>query len=187
MIAIVGRICSGKTYFLNTARELGYKSLNLDEFVNDLYEKNTDFINKINNKIGSFLIKNNQVWKPFIKQWISLNPNNLKILEKYVFEVIFEHLKSNQYDFVEIPILYTKIVDFSIFFSTVYHMQIDEENRSKFLKIRGVDNFTKEILDNQNNYNWDTKDFFRSKKVVHIPINMRDSKEKIKEFLELKK
>ncbi|WLP85955.1 dephospho-CoA kinase [Mycoplasma seminis] len=183
MIAIVGKIASGKTTFLKSCASLGYSTFSCDEYVNYLYTQNSDFINKIKQNIGEFLIKNNQVSKDEIKKWIRQDLTNLQLIEKEVFLEIKSHLQQHQYDFVEIPILATKIVDFSTFFSLILNMQISPSQHEKLLKNKGVDNFVLEILLNQNAYNWEEKDFFRNKKVVNIPLNKRDNLDKIKLLL----
>ncbi|MFV8400894.1 dephospho-CoA kinase [Mycoplasma sp. CR] len=177
-------MASGKSTFLTACATLGYSTFNCDQYVSYLYTQDKQFIQHIGKKFGEFLLNNGILDKNEIKKWILHQPNNLKKLEKEVFLQIKSHLLTHQYDFVEIPILYNDAVDFSNLFSCIFHMQIDEDTRQKFLQLKGVDNFALQFLDNQNAYEWGSKDFFRKKKVVHISLEKRDNIEKIAKVLE---
>ncbi|SJZ40412.1 dephospho-CoA kinase [Mycoplasmopsis verecunda] len=183
MIAIVGKIASGKTTFLNYCKNLGYSTLNCDHFVTDLYNHNEEFIAKINEKYGDLLVTNNYVDKKKIKNWILQDISNLEKIEKEVIFYIKKHLLSNKYDFVEIPILFSKNVDFSNFFAYIFNMQIEEKTRQIFLKNKGVDNFVLNILDNQNNYNWELEKTFNGVEIVNISLDKRNNLTKIKKLL----
>ncbi|MFV8499876.1 dephospho-CoA kinase [Mycoplasma sp. VS424B] len=183
MIAIVGRMASGKSTFLAACAQLGYSTFNCDQYVSYLYNKDKEFIKLIAEKFGTFLLKDNVLDKNKIKKWILQDSTNLKKLEKEVFLKLKSHLLEHQYDFVEIPILYTDVVDFAPLFSCIFHMQISEDIRQKFLQQKGVDNFTLQFLDNQNAYDWGIKKFFREKRVVHISLDKRDNIEKISKVL----
>ncbi|MFV8515926.1 dephospho-CoA kinase [Mycoplasma sp. Z244B] len=183
MIAIVGRMASGKSTFLAVCAQLGYSTFNCDQYVSYLYSQDKEFIKLIAEKFGTFLLKDNVLDKNEIKKWILQDSTNLKKLEKEVFLKLKSHLLEHQYDFVEIPILYTDVVDFVPLFSCIFHMQISEDIRQKFLQQKGVDNFTLQFLDNQNAYDWGIKKFFREKRVVHISLDKRDNIEKISKVL----
>ncbi|MFV8471351.1 dephospho-CoA kinase [Mycoplasma sp. B6188] len=183
MIAIVGRMASGKSTFLAACASLGFSTFSCDEYVAYLYNQDKAFIALIEQKFGSFLLSEGKINKKLVKNWIMQDPSNLKKLEKEVFYRLKQHLMQHKYDFVEIPILFTEIEDFAPLFSCIFHMQIQEDIRQKFLHQKGVDNFTLEFLDSQNAYDWDLKEIFREKKVVHISLDKRDNIEKISKVL----
>ncbi|WP_027334523.1 dephospho-CoA kinase [Mycoplasmopsis felifaucium] len=150
MIAIIGKVASGKSTLLNKLKHRGFKIFNCDKFFIEEYKKNGFFYNEINNKIGSFLNDENGISKQKIKEWISQNPNSLDVLEKCTYPVLFQYLKINSFDFVEIPKLISKNFDFSSLFSGIICL---ENSASKFLQNyikRSVDNFLKNKISEKN-------------------------------------
>ncbi|TNK81975.1 dephospho-CoA kinase, partial [Mycoplasmopsis pullorum] len=119
MIAVVGKVASGKSTFLKHLQELGYKTFICDDYVNWLYRNDEQVKLNFINFFGQGVVQNGQINKSFLKEQIKLNPQNLKFIEKVIFPIIFEHLKTHLYDFVEIPVLFTEIVDFSKLFSAI--------------------------------------------------------------------
>ncbi|QNM93840.1 dephospho-CoA kinase [Mycoplasma sp. Pen4] len=184
MIAIVGKLASGKTTFIKQAAKLGFSTFICDEFIADLYANNYEIISEIKQEIGEFLIENNQVSKPKIKEWILKDAKNLEKLEKIAFSYLDKHFQTHEYDLVEIPILHNKFFDFSKYFSVIFYMQIDDKQRGKFLKNRGVNKLLIKIFDDKNSYNWGEKEFYNQKKVVNISLNKRDNLQKIKYLIE---
>ncbi|MHA0272809.1 dephospho-CoA kinase [Mycoplasma sp. 48589B] len=184
MIAIVGRIASGKTTFLSACKQLGYSTFNCDEYVSYLYSSDQEFISLIEQKIGPFLIENGAISKKKIKVWMMQDFSSFQKLQKEVFLAIKNHLLQHKYDFVEIPVLANDFVDFSELFTCIFHMQIDEFTRSKFKLLKGVDNSIIQFLDNLNAYNWELNDFFKNKRVVHISLDKRDNLEKISKLIQ---
>ncbi|APJ38196.1 dephospho-CoA kinase [Mycoplasmopsis pullorum] len=183
MIAVVGKVASGKSTFLKHLQELGFKIFICDDYVNWLYCNDEQVKLNFINFFGQDVVQNGQINKSFLKEQIKLNPQNLKFIEKVIFPIIFEHLKTHLYDFVEIPVLFTDIVDFSKLFSAIWNLTIDEENHQKFLDSRNVDNFLKSQFIEKKAYFFDEISTFRGIKVVNISLDKRRTSESIKEFL----
>ncbi len=149
MIAIIGKTCVGKTFLLNKAHELGYSTLNCDLFFTEQYKYGNKCYELIKMNLGSKYVNNEEVDKKMIKQLIS-NKNGLNLLENLIFPILFEHLKKNDYDFVEIPILYSKMVDFESLFQKTLNITASMETRRKILKFKNVDNYDFEFYDSIN-------------------------------------
>lgn len=182
-IAIVGKICSGKTTFLNVAKKLGYKVFIADQFINDLYTNSPNFLRTIEEKFGDFVIENNAVSKEKIKQLISLDQSVLTFLESVINDFIKEELEKNDYDFAELPILKNDVYDFTKYVSQIWNMEINLAERIAFCNKRNVSTQIMEQFDKRNNFNWETMEFFENIKVVNIPLNMRNNSKKIEIFI----
>ncbi|VEU58942.1 dephospho-CoA kinase [Mycoplasmopsis gallinacea] len=182
-IAIVGKICSGKTTFLNVAKKLGYKVFIADQFINDLYIHSPNFLRIIKEKFGDFVIENNAVSKDKIKQLISLDKSVLTFLESVINDFIKEEFEKNDYDFAELPILKNDVYDFTKYVSQIWNMEINLAERIAFCNKRNVSTQIMEQFDKRNNFNWETMEFFENIKVVNIPLNMRNNSKKIEIFI----
>ncbi|MGZ9755588.1 dephospho-CoA kinase [Mycoplasma sp. 394] len=183
-IAIVGRIASGKSYFLNTLASLGYKTINMDEYVLNIYQNDLAFIKLIQCSIGEFLIKDGRISKQVLKDWLALDYNNFETLERLLYPYLKTKLLQETFDFVEIPILFTQITDFSDLFDEIWNMSICPKKRKEFVNKRFVEKSFFEYLDKKNNYKWTKNEFFRNKRVVNIPMRSRDTKQKIMKILQ---
>ncbi|WP_029513151.1 nucleoside/nucleotide kinase family protein [Mycoplasmopsis primatum] len=150
MIAIIGKIAVGKTFFSNKLIQKGFTVFNCDDFFNHSYLKNNDCYMKINSEIGSFLNDENGISKTKIKSWISQNPNNIDLLEKAIYPILFNKLKIGKFDFVEIPKIIGKNFDFSKLFDNIVCLETPDKIRAKNLEKRNVDNFTKKAISAQN-------------------------------------
>lgn len=182
-IAIVGKICSGKTTFLNVAKKLGYKVFIADQFINDLYIHSPNFLRTIQEKFGDFVIENNAVSKDKIKQLIRLDQSVLTFLESVINDFIEEEFEKNDYDFAELPILKNDVYDFTKYVSQIWNMEISLAERIAFCNKRNVSTQIMEQFDKRNNFNWETMEFFENIKVVNIPLNMRNNSKKIEIFI----
>ncbi|ADE19547.1 dephospho-CoA kinase [Mycoplasma crocodyli] len=168
MIAIIGRIASGKSYLLNQMKKLGYKTFSCDEFVGQLYEKSSFFADQISLEISSNLVVNGFVSKDKVKQWLLEENSNIFKLEDIIYPIIFTHLETHTYDFVEIPILLTKKWDFTSFFDITINVVISEEKRQKNLSIRNVDKYQRDFLNQKNKEISKENELFGKINIVNI-------------------
>ncbi|MGZ9413135.1 dephospho-CoA kinase [Mycoplasma sp. Z386] len=151
MIAVIGKYGSGKTTFLKKIEKYGYKVLYTDDFYKECYAKNGVCVSIIKEKLGINFIKNDEVNKEEIRNFILNDKGNINKLEQLVYPVLEEHLSKYKYDFVEIPNLFTKNANFLRFFSQILNIQTTEEKRQKNIKKKGVNKKISELNNFLNN------------------------------------
>ncbi|WP_426460921.1 dephospho-CoA kinase [Mycoplasma hafezii] len=183
MIAVVGKICAGKTFVLKELEQEGYSVFYADEYVNNLYEKNTTFLSDAKNMLPTICFENNQLNKAKLKEAISQGKIELSTLEQLVFRYLENHLKKNKYDFAEIPILYKTRCEFIQIFQKIVAINTNSSLRQSLCEIRGVDNFWFNYFETQNHYNWDVKDNLCGVEIVNISINNKWELENLKNKL----
>ncbi|BBU47741.1 dephospho-CoA kinase [Mycoplasmopsis felis] len=183
-IAIVGKIGVGKTWLLNKLKELNYLTINLDEYINNLYSNDSVLINLFKNKLDNFLIVENKINKNKIKEWILLDNRNFNKIENILYPYLLEKLKKEKYHFVEIPILNTEVVDFSILFDEIWNLTICPNFRKEYIKTLSLNNPIITILDKKNSYNWKKDVNFKNLPIVNISRRNRDNIKKINKILE---
>ncbi|VEU68486.1 dephospho-CoA kinase [Mycoplasmopsis pulmonis] len=172
MIAITGKAGVGKTTFLKKMEKKGYKILYSDNFFNQDYEKGYQSYQLIKDNLGQDFVNDQRVDKKRLKNWIKEDLSNLDRLEKLIYPLLKTHLEQNFYDFVEIPVLGSKNVDFYPLFSKIYNIEISESQRLEQLKKRGVDNSDISFFESINKG-------VIGKKVVNISL---ENLEKIEKF-----
>lgn len=185
MIAIIGRIASGKTTLCKNLHNRHFSTFNCDEFYEKNYLKNGLFYNAINEKIGDFLNDDFGINKEKIKSWINQNKSHLGLLEKYTYPILYEYLKNHHFDFVEIPKIISKYCDFSNLFSGIICIENSTEKEQKNWKSRGVDNFLKNKISAENNPFYMKKQLFGRKTIVNIYEYNCENDEIIDLFLSL--
>ena len=149
MIAIIGKTCVGKTFLLEKANEFGYSTFNCDDFLKEQYKFDNKCYKLIKSTFGEYYVNDENVNKKRLKKLISNNEGR-DAVEKLIFPIIFEHFQNFKYDFVEIPILYSKNGEFEIFFTKTLNVIANMETRKKILKFKNVDNYDFEFLDSIN-------------------------------------
>lgn len=185
MIAIIGKVGVGKSYLIEKLSKKGFKTLKSDNFINEKYKKDQILYKLINEKIGNFLNDDKGINKTFLKQWIYQNEHNLDILEKIVFNALFDELKNKKYDFVEIPILINKNYDFSSLFDKVLCLETNEKNYQKNLEKRNVDNLFKNKIMKKNDPFLIKKQLFGKLPIVNIYVDEHYENRIIDIFLEI--
>ncbi|WP_029608675.1 dephospho-CoA kinase [Mycoplasma simbae] len=185
MIAIIGKIGVGKTTFLKNCGIELEQIFFADVFVAQNYEKNGLFYEPIKQKIGEFLIDENGVSKPKILAWLSQNTENILKLEKLIYPIIYEHLKSNEYKLAEMPVLVNKNVNFLPLISGVLCLSTSDEIRVKNLQKRNVDKATLKQLDKKNDTKKAIKSLFGKKLIVEMYGDNFESTDQNKKILSL--
>lgn len=141
VIALTGPIGAGKSSVANIFVKLGYKYLNSDEIVHELYKDK-----KVQTKISSFIpdlkIKNGEIDRDHLRQYLLENPNKKTRLEKYVHSlvsdiIISEIKKSSQNIVMEVPLLFESHLD--DFADDILYIDIDEKTQIERLKNRDLD------------------------------------------------
>lgn len=178
MYAVIGKYAVGKTTFLNLLQDYSKKVLKKeqkilfsDEFFQKCYLKNEPCFLALKKYNPSF-VEENQVNKEKLREFIRSNIDNINIIEKLVYPFLENHLKNNKYDFVEIPNLYTKNANFTIYFDGVINIYSSEEQRVKNIMNKNVNNSISSLNDFLNkgffdkvdvnicNSDWKNEDFF---------------------------
>ncbi|MGL6125056.1 MAG: dephospho-CoA kinase [Metamycoplasmataceae bacterium] len=149
MVAIIGKTCVGKTFLLEKAKKLGYSTLNCDDFFHEQYKFGNKCYELIKNKFGEKYVNKKEVKREMLKKLI-FTENRRDELEKLIFPVLFEHLKKFKYDFVEIPILYSKNGNFEVFFDRTLNIKASLEWRRKIANFKNVDNYSFDDFDSIN-------------------------------------
>lgn len=183
MVAIIGEVASGKTFFVNQLKEMGYKVFISDEYVNFLYEKNNEIKNNFRKVFGNSVIQNNKISKEFLKQKIRENFEYIYTIEDMVFPHIFSHFKTQKYDFAEIPVLVSKNMNFLTFFNKVINVVPSTEKLELQRKKRNVDNSFFDALNNKNASFLDKNTLFMNIDIVNIYEYNHQNTELIKKFL----
>ncbi|MEA2012380.1 MAG: dephospho-CoA kinase [Verrucomicrobiota bacterium] len=145
-IAITGTIASGKTTALKIFEEMGFYCFDTDEIVNDLYMKDTDFINTLSDHWRKdFSICNIRELKKNVSSIVFSDKKELTWLENIIHPRVLKTVKQrftehNMDDFVfcAVPLLFEvtwqKHFDASIALWTNYDLTNER------LKKRGLNN-----------------------------------------------
>ncbi|MGL5205721.1 MAG: dephospho-CoA kinase [Metamycoplasmataceae bacterium] len=146
MIAIIGKTCVGKTFLLEKAKELGYSTFNCDDFFKEQYKVGNKCYELIKNNLGKEYVNDNEVNREMLKKLVFIEKKK-DLLEKLIFPVLSEHFEKNNYDFVEIPILYSKNGNFERFFDKTLNITASNDWRKKMRNFKNVDNYDFEHFD----------------------------------------
>lgn len=184
MIALVGQICSGKSFLAKELQKRGFKIFNADIFVEDLYFHNLDFVNFLRTLNLGYLIEDNKVSKPKIKALLKTKHSDFFILERIVHTYIWLHLHKHVYDFVELPVLNGPYVDFSVFFSHIINIDNSDQQRWTWCQKRGVDKSTFELINEKNSFKWGKIAFFKKVPIVNISWINQLNEAKVEELLQ---
>lgn len=183
MIAVIGQICSGKSTFIKNFNKMHYKTFSCDEFFVQSYKKNGECYKQVIQKIGPFLANNEGLDKNKIKSWIEENKEHIGLLEKIIYPILYDELKTKKYDFVEIPNLTTTIRDFTKLFSGIICVSTSPQKRMKNIAFRNVDKRTIEQINKKNNPFLIKKALFGKLPIVDIYGNNFDAPEYFEDFL----
>lgn len=104
-IGITGVIASGKSTILNRLKSLGYKTIDIDYIVNELY-KREDVINLINNNFNCVI--DNKIDKKILGEIIFNNEEKRMLLNSLVHPLIKRYIDEldDELIFIEVPLLF---------------------------------------------------------------------------------
>lgn len=166
VVAITGPIGSGKSSVLNCFAKRGYKTLNADEITHDLY-KQKDVQNGIRKIVPDLRIKNEDIDRDHLRNYLLDNPSKKNRLEKYVHSlvsnIIIKEIKNSKTKVaMEVPLLFESHLD--DFADDIIYVDCPLEIRKNRLAKRD-----KNYLDNlkiNNSYDLENK-----KKATHVIVN----------------
>ena len=153
LVAITGKIASGKSSVLETFKEEGIATLSNDEVVKELYQK--EEVTKKIEKLLGINFNSNVVNKDVLRNHLLENPKDKKKLEKYVHSLVKEEtisfLKKENGDIkvVEVPLLFE--AKFDSLFDTIIVVEASKKAQEALLKERNKE--TAEALKKINSTN----------------------------------
>ena len=166
VIAITGPIGSGKSAVLNAFRKLGYNCLSADEITHELYRQES--VQKgIKKFIPELKIKNGEIDRDSLREYLLDNPNKKARLEKYVHalvsETIIDAIKKSKVDVaMEVPLLFESHLD--DFADEIIYVDAPIKNRIDRVSKRDLK--PEEIIKINESYNENNK-----KKATRVIIN----------------
>lgn len=166
VVAITGPIGSGKSSVLDCFAKRGYKTLNADEITHALY-KQKDVQNGIRKIVPDLRIKNEDIDRDYLRNYLLDNPSKKNRLEKYVHSlvsnIIIKEIKNSKTRVaMEVPLLFESHLD--DFADDIIYVDCPLEIRKNRLAKRD-----KNYLDNlkiNNSYDLENK-----KKATHVIVN----------------
>ena len=166
VVAITGPIGSGKSEVLNLFKKYGHEALSADEITHSLYKEKT-VQNEIKKFIPTLVIKNGDIDRDSLREYLIDNPNKKKRLEKYVHSLVSEYIisaikHSKQNIAMEVPLLFESHLD--DFADVIVYVDADEKVRKERL-IKRDKNYKESLIINSS---FDTEN---KKKATHIIIN----------------
>ncbi|WP_434336817.1 HAD-IIB family hydrolase [Mesomycoplasma conjunctivae] len=136
-VAVVGQYGSGKTTFLKEVEKFGYQVLYTDDFFASCYQNGNPCYSVVKS-ISEDFVTTDYVKKDKIRDFMLEKKENKDFLEKKLYKILSNHLKSRRYDFVEIPNLYTKNANFAEFFQKIVLVSTNPEQRQKNILNKNV-------------------------------------------------
>ncbi|WP_025755469.1 nucleoside/nucleotide kinase family protein [Mycoplasmopsis cricetuli] len=182
MIAITGKPCTGKTYFLNLVQKLGYTIFNGDDFVLNLY-KDISFVHFLKETKFNFLIEHEKVSKEKIRQIVI---NDYKLFDEFqaiVHKRVYQHLNKNKYDFIEIAALHSLHSNFIKFVTKIIFLHTDEKTRLENCRKRNVSDKQMKILDTLFNDHYTNKNNYQNIQIIQLNLKDINTLKDIKKIL----
>ena len=166
VIAITGPIGSGKSAVLKVFGDLGYNCLSADQITHDLYTQES-VQNGIKKFIPGLKIKNGEIDRDSLREYLLNSPNKKARLEKYVHslvsKIIITEIKKSIVDVaMEVPLLYESHLD--DFADEVIY--VDAPLKERINRVSKRDLKPEEIIKINEKYNENNK-----KKATRIIIN----------------
>lgn len=142
MIALIGLPGNGKTYTINLLKKEGYSILIVDDFFSEQYKVGNECYELIKKYLGHSYVNKKEVNRKKLRNFAS---ENMNFLEKIVHPILKKHLLVNTYDFVEIPIINSKHVNFYELFSHVVNITYPSSSQIPITSLKKL------IIDRQKN------------------------------------
>ena len=143
VIGLTGPIGSGKSTASEYFLKKGFKVIDADKIVNELYSSK-EVIDNLKRIIPTLKVSDNKVDKSFLRNYLVDNPAKKARLEKYIHSLVVSYIeervnKAKKEDklLLEVPLLFESHLDDLTDF-TIY-INVDKENQLKHLSYRGDD------------------------------------------------
>ncbi len=169
LFGVTGPIGSGKSTVSHLLEKRGFKLLNCDEIVHELY-KTKDMQEKLTKLIPTLKIESNDIDRKWLKSYLIENPNKKKQLQKIVHKEVL--------DYIEKELKHSKqpiVVEAAFLFETDLHLLCDKTIYVDVTKNKQIENLKSRNEDVEKalklNANFDINN---KKKATHIIINDKD-------------
>lgn len=141
LFGVTGPIGSGKSTVSKLFEKRGYKLLDCDEIVHELY-KTKDMRSKLLKIIPSLRISNNDIDRKWLKSYLIENPNKKKQLQKIVHKEVVEYVEkelkhSKQPVVVEATFLFE--TDLHLICDKTIYVDVSKDKQIENLKSRNED------------------------------------------------
>lgn len=169
LFGVTGPIGSGKSTVSKLFEKQGFKLLDCDEIVHELY-KTKDMQEKLKKLIPTLKISNNDIDRKYLKNYLIENPNKKKQLQKIVHKAVIEYVEkelkhSKQPVVVEAAFLFE--TDLYLLCDKTIYIDVNKDKQILNLKSRNDD--VEKALELNVNFNTKNK-----KKATHVIINDKD-------------
>ena len=169
LFGITGPIGSGKSTVSKLFEKRGYKLLDCDEIVHELYKTN-EMQSKLLKIIPSLRVLNNDIDRKWLKSYLIENPNKKKQLQKIVHKEVVEYVEkelkhSKQPVIVEATFLFE--TDLYLLCDKTIYVDVSKDKQIENLKSRNED--VEKAL--KLNANFDIKN---KEKATHVITNDKD-------------
>ena len=169
LFGVTGPIGSGKSTVSKLFEKRGYKLLDCDEIVHELY-KTKDMQTKLIKLIPGLKVVNNDIDRKWLKAYLIDNPNKKKQLERIVHKAVVEDVEKELKHSTQ-PL----VVEATFLFETDLHLLCDKTIYVDVTKDKQIENLKSRHEDVEKalklNANFDTKN---KKKATHVIINDKD-------------
>ena len=169
LIGVTGPIGTGKSTVTKYLEKHGYFAINTDEIVHILY-KDKSVQNEIKKFIPVLKIKDGDIDRDSLREYLIDNPNKKKRLEKYVHALVVKEVEklvktSKKPCVIEAPLLFESGLD--LISDKIIYVDAKRQSQIEHLKARKAN--VESSLELNKNYNTENK-----KKATHIIINDKD-------------
>ena len=142
-IVLVGMPGSGKTEIISKLKK-DFKTLVVDEYVNEIYKKNGIAYKKIVEQFGKEVSNNQGIDKIKLSKLVLNNKNNLEILNSIVHPLIQDEI-SKDYQIVELPIINSKYINYK-FDKYIKLTDSREVCKSRLIEKRNIDHTKVDLI-----------------------------------------
>lgn len=116
IIGLTGSIASGKSQVSNYLKTNGYKVIDADVIVNDLYENDNNLKEKLITLLGKEIIVDNKINKKIISNLVFNDDKLLKQLNDLIHPLVIDYIKqeinkNNDIIILDVPLLYEAGID----------------------------------------------------------------------------
>lgn len=138
-VAITGTIGAGKSTVARMMQEMGYRVYDMDQWVHELYETDTELLAEIKQVFGEAVFNYNKLDRKALARLVFKDDDKLDKLEAMVFPLVYARLQALIDDgiiVVEVPLLFESKGE--AYFDAIIVCDADKELRHKRLTQRGM-------------------------------------------------